>query len=516
MSSNEEEEISKIAVVAGEERGEAQSDSPDKTYVAPNRIVTRIDMNEKEGAKKAAALFPEMSDDKAGNQFNLEETEQKSKVDHTKTDASVIVSSTPKPRGHNVQHSAVSVELKTPALSAGNVKKKSSGSPSQTIARQFFKIAQDKLSHDELSIVKKSVTSMMKNKEARQKESFIKAAKEILKVILKHDTFEGKTKDQKPELLSLLFQLLPRHFLFSVQQHTVYAMLQRSEIFKLLRTEVSDPNDRKKIITDVAKFIIQLWFGDNFDENSSYLHELKTVLQPLLGCCKLPSLLSSILQVTPRERHQVTRAFFGQVKASQNIARLKGSEKKHFGEGVVDSNLFRRRQINRQELSSEISNEGGLEKSVGIESLKKEPEDVRYATAGRSAELKKRGNPYAKVPSTSSVTKIVDFKTPCKVSNEERPQKRVMSLSSLMSNKRKPGNDYSNPVKRALEESASGTYTGAPELNTANKIRSISQCDFTCTLCSNQSKTVSCEVKVYLPGRRALFLTFFFLVPPSL
>jgi regulator of telomere elongation helicase 1 len=495
--SSNEEEISTIAVVRRDQRQGMKSQqhagsgiipSPDKTYVNPDRIVARLDMNEREGAQKAAMLFAKKKDSSAEESKPAAPMQKKPESSSESTRPLPPVPSTPSSRDNSAEESkaSVQVELKTPSSFSAAQSKQSGASPSQTIARQFFRQVQTRMSDEEQATVKKSVVAMKQFKEESQKDAFLKAAGAVIKVILNHDTFEGKSRQDKPELLSLLFQLLPKHFLVDVERRTAYLILLRSEFIRIAKAKVIS-SLWKKYVQDCGSLTWELWFGEKSTDDSGYLQKLKALLQPILSGSKLTSVLSSVLQVIPLEKHRLTNAFFEELKASQSISRIKGNEKEQCGERAVNTDLFRRRVIQQQQSSEDAKATNPLDAE---DSGNKGNEETHgNAPTGNNDQLKKRVNPYAK-PGDAAVNR--------KTSEDEtkrRPQKvrRGVSLKSLVSHQQKSASNHSNPVQRAVQESASGTYTG---VTSTRKIAAIEQSKFTCPFCEVRFKNVSIEADV--------------------
>jgi hypothetical protein len=92
--------------------------------------------------------------------------------------------------------SAIKVHLATPENTSGT--KKAGASPSQTAAKQFFQQVQSRMSASEQYSIKKSAVAMKQFTHQKHRKAFLDAARDVINIILVHESFENRTKEEKP------------------------------------------------------------------------------------------------------------------------------------------------------------------------------------------------------------------------------------------------------------------------------------------------------------------------------
>jgi regulator of telomere elongation helicase 1 len=498
ISSAYEEEFTNIAIIESktlkgttptskQPKDDGTRGSPSRNYVNPDRIIARVNMKTKEGSQNASTVM-ETQNMVRRKEPPLQSAQQ---MDATAVGLSASISSqsSQSVAGRSSdRESTVTVQLSTPANTSRG--KKAGGSPSQTAAMHFFQKVQSLMSAPEQSSIKKAVVAMKQFTDQKHRKAFLKAAVEIVKIILLHEGFENRSKDDKPPLLALLFQLLPKHFVHDVQKWTMYMALNESAFGKMTM-ETLDSKDCRNCQKDTAGLLWEIWFDDDAIVSlTSFLPKLQKIIALVLKSNEksTPGSFGCFLKLIPLEYHSSTTGFIDQLKASQNISRIKAMEKSACGEQSVQTERFRKVPVKQESLDTKPSNgnPAASSKPTDVNQTTKSERGTNLATGSTKDDpdrMKKRPNPYSRKPVDDKQSRTTGVNN----ASSSRPVKgrRGLSLGSLLNN-----NQNADPVKRLLHNSESDTFTGKVAMNVANSMKSNAPKNMTCTICERASEKV--------------------------
>jgi hypothetical protein len=512
-----EDEFTKIAIIGKANEGQSgetsstmntkpegngSDGSPNRSYIPPERIIARVDMKTAEGSQKASKVMTHQDIETKAYPTPPKAARQNRGEGGMSGRPGIDVASEPKPSllsqsvtesSGNIE-SAVKVHLATPANTSRT--KKAGGSPSQTAAKQFFQQVQSRMSASEQSSIKKSVVAMKQFTHQKHRKAFLNAARDIIIIILVHESFENRPNEEKPELLALLFQLLPKHFLHDAQKYTMYMVLNQSNFGKSLKAALPS-GDCRRCQSDTAALLWEIWFDGDGDERlspTSFLQRLKKIIDPVLKQegKSTSDMLCSFLKLIPLEYQSPTNALVDELEATRNIVVLRKMEKNTCGEDSVRTERFRTVPIKKEssldkkdaDRGVRLSSDPSVQKGNGQNMILK-----AGCNSDNSEQSNKRSNPYDR----RLIGDQQRLKTGVGATNyTNRPVKvrRGLLLGSLIDSKQSQKRDGEDPVKKLLHQSESDTYTGKAKMNVANSMKSNAPRNLTCPICERASEKV--------------------------
>ena len=450
--------------------------SPNKSYIPADRIIARVDMKTVEGTQKFTSALQQDVETKTAP------------APEASLRLGLDAESKPKPHPLSQPITASTSKLYSSTPANNNRAKQSGGSPAQTAAQNFFQQVQSRMSPVEQSSIKKSVVSMKRFTDQHHRKAFVSAASEIVSIILAYDTFENRPKGDPPELMALLFKLLPKHFIRDAQKYTMFIMLAKSEFGQSQKAFLS-PGDCRRFQSDTSLLLWEIWFdSDNDVSPISFLRRLKTILDPILKQAPRSTndVLRLFLKLIPLEYHSPTNGFIDQLTASRNMSRMKKMEKGRLGEDSVQIERFRAGSIKKEGSLDQQAAKRGV-KSISDSSVPKT--EVQNASAPISgpnsdqlAQSKKRVNPYERKSIGNQQKLKPEMSAPNYASRPEKVR-RGLSLGSLVDSKQSQKRDAVVSLKNLLHQSESDTYTGKEKMNVTSSMKSNAPKNLTCTIC---------------------------------
>jgi hypothetical protein len=462
---SDEDEVTKVAVIR---KGETSKDGEKSqvstaiaeegasNYVPPERIIARLDMKAL-GSQQLSNLM-----------HGKKQHSFKKKCDVTR---SLLPSSLAGPRlsgKRNIQVSCEStVEINFGKVSSThpNRKKKVAKTP----AKEFFIQVQSRMSTAEFSTIKKSIVTMKQYLQQEHRKCFLTAARDIIDIILQYESFENRSKSNKPELLSLLFKVLPKHYILDCQRWTLYSVLQQSKFEEVLKDSLAE-SDHKKSISYFSNFLQILWYGEDARgeiATGKFLQKLQEIVIPLEKADNRFRLqhLRFFFKLIPLEYQAPADALIEDFKASKKIQRLKEKEKSSSGENIVKSKPFRSLSVASTTfpVKKELINEYERESSRPIRIDKR-----KLSFQAQIPQKRVNHNPYQR-----------------KASDEKKKLKQ--SVDRLFARR-----ESANPFEKAINQSESDTFTG--KVVTTNGIKSNAPKNLSCGMCHKTSEKVHYHV----------------------
>jgi regulator of telomere elongation helicase 1 len=374
--------------------------------------------------------------------------------------------------------------------------------PPTSTALQFFKIAQSTMTKDEFDSIRNSIRLMKKFTDLKFQEEFLGAARSIIGIIFDHEPIYGRSRKQKPELLGLLLQLLPKHFLNDVQEIAVDLVFRSSIIRKELKPVLAS-NIFKKVHLKFVSFLQEVWFQEGNDKNSRQaLQRLEKLLKRIVTSHRITkSALSQFVDIVPSEIRRVTMALIEGMKDSIAVTKIRAEENSRIKEAVVKSEYFRKNYHARnQELNKdeEESNSKNIEPSPAGESESKEMQSKLHSHSNLQGLSKKRitmKNPYAKstgkIRALSNIRQNVSSSSGCKVVGKKETlsaildkKKRNIEVSNGSATTSSSSLSSSSSLQKILRQSGSDTFAGSTKKMRRTTFSSNAPKNMTCTLCN--------------------------------
>lgn len=516
--------ITKVAIIRNSEStssgndetaAEQTADSASSSYIPPERIVARLETKrfEHDESKSKYGGLLKGNDDSAHE--SIEDLyARKMKAPQAN-------------RGEKfLAKSKIDQNLSRPAgMHPNGMTQMAKSSSSQQIAVQFFQLVQSRMSSNEQSSIKKAIVAMKHHGQQEDRKSYLLSAREIVRIIITHESFEERETDDKPEMLGLLFTLLPSKYRIEVQKMTMTDVLGHSLLGKQLKSHLSLP-DQKTCRSSISMLLWEVWYKDDVQgklSGTSYLHRCQAILS--LFRIKAEhnmafQLMASYAALMPRDLYTSTIALIEDLKASHKIQRMKEIEKSQYEPESVKCNTLLasatracvKREGSSLNLKPDASSLSESPRSHNDEVTRDGHNSISTAiiSQGGLEPVKKRSNPFpwGKRPAANDSETHVDSIRPEKIS-------RAVPMKSLLSSVPKSCSagmlPASNPVSMVVRQSESDTYLGKAIDKEEEDIESNVPTNLTCPIC-DQCSTKVCRFNHCLPIRFMLRrLTFILL-----
>jgi hypothetical protein len=272
----------------------------------------------------------------------------------------------------------------------------------KVIAAQFMKKTQQRLTPADQSTIRKSIVAMKGYSDNNDVRSYHKAALDVVRLVIRGESFEATTNGGESKMLLLFFLLLPRKFRVDVETRSFKLVFDTSTLGQLCKENL-ETEDIGKIRSSVASLLNSLWCpADRAKELSptAYLPKAQEILRMLEKTDKIASATSfrAYCTLIPPRLSTCTRALFDELKASRNISRMKQAEKARVGEDSLDSARFQlpskiHAQVPEQETTSKSASTPMTGLQAAVAQKRKRPEVAQAQ--------KQSFNPYAKKPTAA-------------------------------------------------------------------------------------------------------------------
>lgn len=465
-----EDDVTKVAFIkdlpVGKENKDQKENDVHENYVDPHRVIARVDMDELSQQQRRSHVAPSATHSQQALPNSVQQSSQASSIYH--------------------RHKPTIVKPKNPPTSP---------------AVQFFQIVQSTMTKDEFDSVKKNIGLMKKYSDMKFRKEFIGAARSIIKIILHHEPFHNRSKTQKPELLGLLLQLLPKHFVHDVQQATVDFVFRASTIRKELKSTLAS-NEYMKLHMEFVKFLQEVWFEEGIDQKSlQVVQRLEKLLSGTVKSNRISkSALSQFVDIVPSEIRRLAMALTEEMKVSIDVLKIKSEEKSRVKEPVVKSEYFRKNYHDRNQgksskKSDNVSNTNIQPSSaMTSENQKHKPKQIQSKANSHSklqglcTKTKSVKNPYAK--SMNKTSSHSGSKQSFSASSGSNAVAQKKSLSAIL-DKKKRNLEVSNgwtstspsSLENILHQSESDTFAGNMKKMRRTVFSSNAPENVACTVC---------------------------------
>lgn len=470
---------------------EISEHSPNRSYIPPQRIIERVDMTTSEGSRRASEVL-------------------RAEAQQDEIPSSLSMSPTPSsfPSQQDTDFKSRS-KLQTPGSTTGVHSPKIVCATPPSAAMRFFQQVQSTMSRDEFDTIKKAVVLMKKFTQKKHRHEFLAAARGILQIILKHSTFENQSRDQKPELIVLLLQLLPRHFTKDGQHCTVDLVFRMSPIRDELKSSLSG-DEYIKIHKGFVSLLLDFWFCEEGGQLQDLVKQLGMLLAPLVekGSMSISS-LSQVSKMVPSEVRQVVFALVDQLRAAVNVSKIKEEEKVGTGENAVRVERFRKANAVNQRVAEgdddtipageveRINSTFTMEPSRPLKESKVEDSKITAIAKATQSQNDKRemhnsiSNPYAQKkypftkasPETGTEQSTLPEVTKINVSMLLERRKRGLAHSNVDDGSR-IGSISGPSLSKILRQSEEEMFTGITRSKTL-RMSSNAPLNLSCTICEH-------------------------------
>jgi len=345
-------------------------------------------------------------------------------------------------------------------------------------AQRFFMIVQAKMSPEEQSKMKRAAVAMKPAEDGRFGSKFNTAAMEMVRLILEHEKFEDKSRDEKPEMLMLLLQLLPPTKLGYAQDLAVTILFNDSKLGQLFRTKLQRDHF-VRCRSELGPLLVRSWFkqspGD-YISTQQFLADLEKILTDITatGLVLGTEDLKELFSLFPSEFKSATAALVEQIEASKRIATIKAKEKALMGENCVEETRFRSVPVKIPQLPDKEAQ--GMNETPIVTSSRAAQGGVSSSSQGDS--VCKRSNPYMKIAESRSSERPVKTLKPTPLDNDKNDL-RSRSLNSI----------NSDLFRKTVKDLESEVFTGKLK-TTVKPINSNAPQEMKCQLCEEHCSQV--------------------------
>ncbi len=466
---DDEDQVTKIAYVANdniardddgsirnqhEDGSVCRGESQDMTYIRPDRIITKVDLDHESSRKPVRpSVNQKASSPATASGLHLSVPTQATLKDGSSEQSSLPTN----PKG---------------------------GTSSLTPAQQFFHIVQERMTKEEQSKMRHAAVAM-KPENGKYGPKFAPAAREMIKIILFYDPLEGRSKENKPELINLLMQLFPKSMLQNMEKLTISMALEGSQLVEILR-EILKTEEFVETRSALHSLLQKVWFKDKdgaYLTSQQFLSGLEKLLSQILVLDpKIRRVgLEALTKLIPAELHGSTHALVEQLEAKMRISKLRAKERAVSGEDSVQVARFRPMLIKQ---------EPTVVGSTPEESNTMAPTQESRLAINTDDSKAKRLNPYVK--NLTSIERPV--KLPKSAQGRSKSNSASMnraSLSSFLGSSTKAKLNEDDPLRIKLNDlEESDVFTGIRK-KTIRMIDSNAPIDYKCQLCESPCEQVS-------------------------
>lgn len=328
-------------------------------------------------------------------------------------------------------------------------------------AKKFFLQLQTCMTKEEIATIKKHIVTMKRYVDIQHHKSFMVSANAAIDLILRHENFENRSLKTRPELLSLLFQLLPAHYRDNCQIVTLNSVYRVSAFGKLLKESLPAGRFREQR-SSLLKILKKIWFGDEANQMGSFSTSTKEfeshIVRLVESTPTLPA--TSLLDCKiflPLEYHSALDSLVHKItdvqKASMGLHRMKESENR----GLSQEKPSGQHSVEEHGASGVSSNRKSAAKStISLEA----------AHGDRIDDEKKRA-----ISKSREMLHLA---------------KRPKTTCSISSSKDLGENAY----QRAIYQSESKMFTGKSNATGVHQIKSNAPKNLSCPLCEKKTEKV--------------------------
>jgi len=284
----------------------------------------------------------------------------------------------------------------------------------------------------EQSSIRKLIVLMKRQGDNKDIKGYRKSASQIIELILRTEKHETPPSVNDQRMLFLFLELVPPAYRADFEQIALQKIVETSTLCEqckesLVATEFS------RVLTSAVAALCPLWFGTKHEE-AAFVQDAQVIISAI---CKTDrassqSMLRSFLILLPKDWHEITRRLFEDIEHATRIEQRKLQQRSRAGESSIDMNRFLpATTVNKRAYSRAVESKFADSKNDEPES---KPTPSLAPTSQPAFPTNSLGarrvpvNPY-KRPKTKTVHAVASAatKTPTKPI-----QMKATSLSSLM------------------------------------------------------------------------------------
>ena len=186
---------------------------------------------------------------------------------------------------------------------------------------------------------------MKSSGEKRDTKAYLKSAKIVADLVVRCEPFESNEGNEGPQMLLMLFGLLPRTFRQEVELMSFVLVFDASSFGSYCR-DILEQDEFTFVRCAMGRFLRSLWcqMSGVSLPTEEYLCKTKDILDKLYSAAK-PSVaagfLSAYLKLIPTHFHVATRTFAAEREASFSVRKMKAADKLNQGEVSVNAARFK-------------------------------------------------------------------------------------------------------------------------------------------------------------------------------
>jgi regulator of telomere elongation helicase 1 len=310
------------------------------SYIAPEQVIARVDVGSMVRKREPVFLDPARQDQYNTSKAVGLDSVFKASKERGKLKGPLVTSTGPKSSGDS-----------NPDKASMNAFYEGRPSANKTVAAHFFKKAKSVLSNEDFSTIRKCVVALKRHGDKKDTRAFLETAQEVVATCSRHEHYFGpKHESQQQEtLLFMFFRLVPAIFRRDVELRAMRSLYANSTLGQLCKENLAPPQ-HDQALSLVPKFLHSLWCVGKADssgggltvDRASYLREAETIISFIQEAnhSATSRMVDAFMQFAPSQYITSTHALLAELKANDNIRRIKASEAARKGEGSIDMTRF--------------------------------------------------------------------------------------------------------------------------------------------------------------------------------
>jgi hypothetical protein len=407
--SDDEGTVQKVAVIS-RDRTKIGSQEADETrneeaYVAPNRVVARLEVDAFARQKTQVARTASQQSSKLGAVRNFD---------------------------------AIFDPRKQKPSSAVAVKRR----PAATI---FMEKTRSLMNVREQSTIRKLIVATKQQGDQKDVKGFRRSASDIIDMVLKVEKHESPPIPNDERMLFLFLELVPPAYRRDFELIALQKLFETSGLGELCKENMSTV-DLSRVSTAIVASLHLLWFQTDVS-GSLFVQHAQVVVSAISRSDRVvgQTMMRAFMRLLPKARHEITRRIFDEIDGTRRIQERRQKERSNVGESAIDMNRFLpSTAVNSKRVLGRIDGDQSNSRSGPMEMRPKPAPTANKAQASRAAlssvaskgppgKVQTRLNPYKKArtqvvptnknPSSQSIKNVL---------SGSNPASKAKSLSSLL------------------------------------------------------------------------------------
>lgn len=276
--------------------------------------------------------------------------------------------------------------------------------PDRNPALIFMNKTRSLMSLKDQSTIRKLIHIMRRQGDAKDIRGYRKSASEIITLVLQAEKHESPPVLRDERMLFLFLELVPEAYRADFQLVALPSIVEFSEFGQHCKENLVSP-DCSRLFTSAIAVLQLLWFTENASE-SSFAQHAQVVLSIMYKADRVAAqtMLLSFLKLLQKDYHEITRRLFDDLHNTKMIERRKRQQRNRIAESSIDMNRFLpATAVNKRAFSRFDGRKSENETAIAADKPKAHGEPANASSGANSKGVKRAlVNPY-KRPKTKPV-----------------------------------------------------------------------------------------------------------------